>query len=210
MLESNRIYLPYAKAKHLICDADLFLYRGNAWYSFFIKKVHRGEYSHVGLASWNNTILETIEFHGWRGGGATVNVDNLFPQFSRQIDVFRVSDDYTTLRFNSETLSIERHRHSFNKRCVCDTMRNLTGLPYGWRRIWWFIKSYMLGFRYCYDIEDVTSDELEKLIYPVCSTAIAYAFNQCAFKLVHQLADEWTGPSHFAGSPLTNYLFTIE
>jgi hypothetical protein len=209
MYEKDRIYIPYLEAKPLIKDADLFLYRGDAWYSFFIKRASRGEYSHAGLASWNDNILESIEFHGWRGGGATFNADNLFPEYTKQIDVYRVSDYIEIINYNKEFAATTYNNLVLDRKCVCQTMRNLTGLPYGWRRIFWFIKSYLFGLRFCYDLEDLTSDELEKLIYPVCSTAIAYSFNKCGFKLLHQLADEWTQPSNLANSPLTNYLFTI-
>jgi hypothetical protein len=82
-------------------------------------------------------------------------------------------------------------------------------MPYGWKRIWWFIKSYIFGLRFFYDLENMTSDELKDIMYPVCSTAIAYVFDKCGYKILHERADEWTQPSDIALSPLTNYLFTI-
>ena len=88
-------------------------------------------------------------------------------------------------------------------------MRNLTGIPYGWRRILWLIIRNLPFFRLFSNVANLTSDEQKPIIYPVCSTAIAYCFSKADSDLIHERADEWTEPSDLALSPMLNYLFTI-
>ena len=215
MHEHDRIYVPYKDARELIQEADLLLYRGKAWHSYCIQRATRSEHSHIGLASWHNGVnktkatLETIEFHGFRGGGVTFKVSNLFPKYSKLIDVYRPNKTCEHIIYNTISKQIETHLDTFDGKAITNTMRGLTGLPYGWKRIWWFIKSYFFGFRFFYDIENLTSDEIKDIIYPVCSTAIAYSFSKNKFKLIHARADDWTQPGDFAMSPMTNYLFTL-
>jgi hypothetical protein len=212
MHNHDRIYIPYVQARPLIKECDLLLYRGDAWYSWFIKKITRGEYSHVGLASWHNGdqgLLETIEFHGYRGGGATIQMSNLFPKFTKQIDVYRPAHIREDSKYYPETNDVRTKDVHLCPKSVTRTMRGLTGLPYGWRRLWWFFKTYALFSRYFYNMEDLTSDEIKDIIYPVCSTAIAYCFAKNNFDLLHEKSDEWTQPCDIAQSPLTNYLFTL-
>jgi len=211
----DRIYVNYKDVKNLIKEGDLLIYRGKAWYSFFIKRATRGEYSHIGLASWHNgtsdkpASLETIEFHGYRGGGVVIQMNNLFPQFSGQIDVYRPNNNWENIYFNKQNDTCVSKQYTFDGLSVTNTMRGLTGLPYGWRRIWWFIRSYLLLGRFFYNIENLTSDEQKGIIYPVCSTAIAYSFASNGYDLIHERADEWTQPSDIAQSSTTNYLFTL-
>jgi len=215
MHEHDRIYIPYVEARNLIKEADLLLYRSQCWYSDFIKKIGKGEYSHVGMASWHNgtpgveKILETIEFNGWRGGGATTQMSHLFPKYSEHIDIYRANTENEQMYYDKETKDIKSRFVKFDPKFVTNTMRNLTGLPYGWRRIWWFIKRNLFLFRFFYNIENLTSDEIKDIIYPVCSTSVAYCFSTAKFDLIHEKADEWTEPSDLARSSMLNYLFTI-
>jgi hypothetical protein len=214
MLEKDRIYIPYAEARLLIKEADLLLYRGNAWYSWFIKKATHGEYSHIGLASWHNgkkerAILETVEFHGYRGGGVTTKMSNLFPKFSKQIDIYRCSHICQKLLFDPKINKVVTTCTHLQNKDITNTMRSLTGLPYGWKRIWWTIKRNLALFRFFYNLEDLTYDSCQPIIYPVCSTAIAYSFNKNNFDLISQRSDSWTAPSDISTSPLVHYLFTI-
>lgn len=212
MHSHDRILIPYTKARSLIKEADILLYRGDSWYSWFIKRASRGLYSHIALASWHNGdngLLETVEFHGYRGGGVVTQMSRLFPKFSGQIDLYRPVDKYQTSIYNKDTHEIKGKEIRLCPKSVTRTMRSLTGMPYGWKRIWWFIKSYAIGSRFFYNLEDLTSDEIRDIIYPVCSTAVAYSFAVNGFDLIHEKSDEWTQPSDIAQSPLTSYLFTI-
>jgi len=216
MREKDRIYLPFSEAKRYIEEGDVLLYRGRCWYSFFIKRTGKGEYSHAGLASWHNgtpdveKILETVEFNGNRGGGATIKMENLFPEYSRQIDIYRPNSTNEIKKFDLSTHTVKVDFIKFNGKIITNTMRDLTGLPYGWRRILWFVRRNIFLGRLFYSVEDLTSDAQRPIIYPVCSTAIAYCFSKNDFDLVHERADEWTEPSNLALSPLLNYMFTIK
>jgi hypothetical protein len=87
-------------------------------------------------------------------------------------------------------------------------MRILTGMPYGWKRMWWFAKRYLVGLRLFYDLEDLTSDEIEDIVYPVCSTAVSYAFSSYEYDLMKNKGDEWTKPSDVSESTLLHYICT--
>ena len=88
-------------------------------------------------------------------------------------------------------------------------MRKMTGLPYGWKRIWWIAQYKLPVLRFFYKIEHLVDDTSTELIYPVCSTAVAYSFSKEGFDLVHNRADKATEPSDLSRSPLLQYLFTI-
>jgi hypothetical protein len=215
MNTKKRIYITWRDAKSLIEEADIFLFRGSAWYSWIIKKFTQSEYSHVALASWHNGVdgteklLELIEFHGFRGGGVVIDPDTYFPGESGLVDIYRPSDHYDFCWYNQDTRKVEQVTIKLFPKAVTHTMRRLTGLPYGWRRMWWFAKRYMAGIRLFYDLEDLTSDDTKDIVYPVCSTAIAYSFNHNCFDLMHNKGDEWTKPSDVSESTLLHYLFTI-
>ena len=53
------------------------------------------------------------------------------------------------------------------------------------------------------------TDELEDMVYPVCSTSVSYSFNKSEFDLVKNRSDEWTEPGDIAKSSGINYLFTV-
>lgn len=208
----DRILLPYKDAKLLLQEADVLLFRGNAWYSFLIQKAGWSEYSHVGMISRHNgpdSDIELVEFHGYKGGGATTNFDNSFPEFSGQIDVYRPVSWYRKQSFNKNTQQVEEETILLDRKAITKTMRSLTGLPYGWRRIWWMTKKQLFGLRLFYNTEDLTSDEIESIIYPVCSTAVAYSFAKNNYDLLKERSDQWMRPGDIANSPLLNYLFTI-
>jgi hypothetical protein len=58
-------------------------------------------------------------------------------------------------------------------------------------------------------MEDLTSDEIKDIVYPVCSTAVAYSFNKNSFDLIKNRNDSWTKPGDIAESTLLHYLFTM-
>ena len=213
MLPENRILIPYQEAKPLLQDADIFLFRNTAWYSWFIKRFTQGDYSHVAMVSWYNENgdreLELIEFHGFRGGGVIIAADSYFPQASNLIDVYRPSHQCDSIEYNTNTYIVESKTIPLDKKSVTHTMRKLTGMPYGWRRIWWFIKKYLVIIRLFYQEKDLTNDAIGDIIYPVCSTAVAYSFSKNNFDLIKNKADEWTTPSDISDSPRLHYLFTL-
>ena len=99
----NYIYLPYDKAKPLIQEGDVLLFRGQKWYSFLIKRITQSLYSHTALASWHNgdNILEIVEFH-LKTGGVSRNLENVVATHHKIIDVYRPSPRRYDLEYDLE------------------------------------------------------------------------------------------------------------
>ncbi len=209
----KKVILPYNKiAKKLIQEGDVLLHRSNAWYSKVIQRMTRSEYSHVSLASWHNgnNLLEIIEFHGLRGGGNTRILSRVVKEESECIDVYRPVRKQQRIKLDVQTLTAQWHTYYFNDKNTTNTMRKLTGLPYGWKRMWWFIKQYLVGLRLFYNMNDIMDDTVKDVVAPVCSTSIAYVFSKNDFDLIPNKSDTCVKPGDLACSPMLNYLFTLK
>jgi hypothetical protein len=200
----------YEQWKYLVKEGDVLLFKGNKIYSRFLSVATDSPYTHCGVASWHNDILECVEFHE-KYGGRAVNLENYLKVDTRVIEIFRPLPIFPWQSFNLETGQVDVENIKFVGTKVTDSMRGLTGLPYGWRRIWWIAKHKMAGFRLFYNPSRaaVDSDATEQVIYPVCSTALAYAFSHNDYDLVANKADEWTEPAHIANSTRIDKLFNI-
>lgn len=209
--KSNRINKYYAYWKHLIQEGDVLLFRGSSFYSRFLRISGDSPYTHVGLASWHNDVLECVEFHE-KHGGRSVNLENYIKLDNRIIDVHRPVPFFASQKFNLETSEVDVTRIPFDGTLVTDELRSLTGLPYGWKRICWIACHKLGGLRFFYNPDTTSTDSspIEEVIYPVCSTAVAYCFSQHDFDLVSNKADEWTEPGHIANSTRLHKLFTIK
>lgn len=214
----NRIILSIEDARHLIREADVLLFRGNGIFSNLIKKAGEGSYSHVALASWYNgsrdsSLLEVVEFREGKGG-RTVNLTSAYKTHLEQnlIDVYRITKPIYRTFYNTSSKKVEKTAIDFNAKGITRCMRNLTGLPYGWRRIWWIAKNKLAGLRWFMNIDNMDDDnskiDLSK-IYPVCSTAIAACFSKYGYDLTKNRADEYMTPSDIARSAILSYLFTL-
>ena len=208
MDDHDRILIPYKQAIPLIKEADILLFRNTTILAKLIQGFTQSQYDHAALAS-NNCILEIIEFRPNRGGGASVAAEIYLQTKSGKIDVYRPSNHYDSYYYDKESNSVKQSKIVLNHKAVTNTMRSLTGLPYGWRRAWWIAKKYLMWLNLFYNVDDLTSDDREAIIYPVCSTAIAYSFNQSGFDLIKNLGDKWNTPKDISESPLIHYLFTI-
>ena len=216
----NLVYRPYEDVEHLIKEGDVLLFRGQSWMSKLIKVSGEGVHTHVGVASWVNggvnipPILECVEFKEWVGGRAVV-LEYQIEQNNCLIDVYRPVPHFTSVTYehlpntHSNVNVVEVDRKEFNAKLVTRTMRQMTGLPYGWRRIRWLAQHKLLGLRLLYSKEDLVDDTLKDIVYPVCSTALAYSFSKHGFDLVKNKSDEWTEPAHIGSSARLNYLFTL-
>lgn len=196
--------------KHYLREGDVLLFRGESIYSKFLKVSGDSIYTHVGVASWHNKVLECAEFHE-SYGGRTVNLENYIATDNRQIDVFRPIPVFASLKYNLDLGEVDVSRKDFVGTNVTDCMRGLTGIPYGWKRIWWITKHKAAGIRIFYNpsktMDDTTQDEI---IYPVCSTAVAHCFSKNGYDLVSQKADEWTEPADIARSTRIHKIFNIK
>lgn len=211
----QRLILPYKDIKAYINEGDVLLFQGAGWISHIIASQSDTTYSHVGVASWvngdSNTQygqLDCVEFREGYGGRA-VNLETQVKKYPQRIDVYRPVPSYTSLVFDSVTRTVITMTKNFNGKEVTRVMRRLTGLPYGWSRIWWLIKNKLVFFRFL-SKEALMSDKILDIVYPVCSTAVAYAFNVNEFDLINNKSDEYTEPGHIAMSPRLNYLFTLD
>jgi len=224
----ERVLIPYSQGKVLVNEADVLLFRGSGWASYFLSRSGKSTYTHVAMASWINGrantpdgILECVEFRegspiaglfnsNAAGSGRAVNLSREVNKYPGCIDVYRPIPYCTKWVFDEEKEDLKLERTFLVHKDVTDTMRKLTGLPYGWRRIWWLAKQSMAGFRLFTDVESLQDDESGDIIYPVCSTAVAYCFNKNGFDLINNKSDEWTEPGDVARSARLSYLFTLE
>lgn len=202
----------FAEGKHLIKEGDILLYRGTGIISRFIKSFTNGKYSHCAIASWHNgdynpPLLECIEFREMFGGRTTsleVQV-NTYPDI---IDVYRPNPYFYSLHLDSSH-KVNEIEHKYNGKLVTDCMRRMTGLPYGYKRVWYIAKLKLAGIRMFYNYDDLFHDDVGEVIYPVCSTILAHCFNKFGFDVVKNKSDEYTEPSDFSRSTQLNYLFTL-
>jgi hypothetical protein len=199
--------LNYAQAIKYLKEGDVLLFRGHGLISAFIKRFGEGKYSHVGIASKHEDIWECVEFREWKGG-RSVNLEKYVEICGCEIDVYRPISSRKIIIAKTPG-SIEEREIPLEATMVTKCMRKMTGLPYGWKRIWWIATHKIPILRFLYNIESVTNDRYKDLIYPICSTAVAYAFNSVGYDLIHNRSDEYTEPSDLATSALIFYLFTI-
>lgn len=208
----NRHFLEFDKASEVLQEGDVLLFEGEGLTSFLIRRATEGVYSHVGVASAHGTngsrIWECVEFKEHKGGRA-INLRQYVESHKGFIDVFRVSDTKVVNHYNHMEHKVVETVRGLNYKNVTNTMRKMTGLPYGWRRIFWMAQNHIPLLRLFYNIDSVVNDASKDLIYPVCSTAVAYSFAKEGFDLVHHRSDMSTAPSDIARSPLLNYLFTL-
>lgn len=218
----SKILIKYDDALDYINEGDVLLFRGRGLISNLIQRAGDGNYSHVGLATWHNCVkrcekgtplLEVTEFSEGYGGRTT----NLAVSYAHKlkdslIDVYRAPETLTKLKFDSGTRQTLPTVIPFDGKAVTNCMRRMTGLPYGWWRIWEIAKRKLAITRVWYTGYD-NSDDLKKAdfahVYPVCSSAVAACFSSIGYDLVANKADEWVEPSDVARSPLLNYLFTL-
>jgi hypothetical protein len=206
----NKCIIPYTKAEQLIREGDVLLFRKESVFSFFVRVAGESPYSHVGLASWvfnelgERARLECVEFKEWVGGRA-VSLRNYVEQNPGMIDVFTPNLYHMYTVFDCNTLERNAIKTYFNGRDVTNELRRLTGLPYGWSRIWDIIKRTFLPLTFG-EFEDKKDEEL---IYPVCSTAIAYCYGKHFADLTHLTPHNRMEPGDIGRSPVLNYLFTL-
>jgi hypothetical protein len=202
----------YDLAKNLLHEADVLLFREHGWPSYFlIRKMDHSLYNHVGLASRHNgenSIWENIEFRGFTGG-RTVSLEEMVKQKTGIIDVYRPVPYRIELSYNVTENKVIRKKINCNYKGVTCCMRKLTGMSYGWRRIWWMVQWYIPGLRLFYYTDKIIDDEVENISFPICSSSVPYSFSYNNFDLLKNRADGWMKPGDIALSPYLNYLFTL-
>lgn len=223
----NNKFYKYEEIKTKIDEGDILLFRGKGLIAKLIGSSTKTPYSHIGVASWTNGnvhtqegILECIEFRegsllagifglSGGGGGRSVNLCQQVKKYSGCIDVYRPNPIFFNYTVDKENKSFILTKKDFDGKKVTATMRRMTGLPYGWRRIWWMFKHQLLMYKFFGNRDSLINDQLQDIIYPVCSTAVAYSFNSNGYDLVNNRSDQWTEPGDIALSTNIHYLGTL-
>jgi hypothetical protein len=205
--------MKFEDARRHLREGDVLLFRGGGLVSHLIKRAGEGNYSHVAVASAHkdngHSFWECVEFREWRGG-RTVNLERYVQDNPGLIDVYRACDHVTNIWYNEDSDSVENKIVPYNGKAVTNMMRRMTGLPYGWKRIYYIATRKMPFLRWFYSIDSIVQDDpQEEAIYPVCSTAMAHAYNKMGYDLLHNRSDAATEPSDVSRSPLLHYIFTL-
>lgn len=198
--------LPYSKAKNLIEEGDILLFKGHGFISKLITQVGKGIHSHAAMASWHNNLLECVEFREFRGGRAVSLYNEVDRLGSEVIDVFRPIPKYHKLSLIDG--KVETKEFIYDGKAATNYIRQLTGLPYGYKRILILAERYMPFIRWM--IPPNIDDDLETDVYPVCSTAVGKTMRAVYVDPVPYKPDCYVEPPDLARSSLLNYLFTIE
>ena len=210
-INNTEVCLTYEEAKDYLQEGDILLFKGRKLFSYFIKRMSHSKYSHVGITSWHNGdkgLWEIIEFRGIKGG-RTVSLEQIVKKKPGVIDVYRPASQREEIYFDKDSKEVRTIILKFDPKSVTHRMRQLTGLNYGWKRIWWFLQWYIPVLRLIYDMEKLVQDKIGEAIHLVCSTSVAHSFTYTVYDLVKNRADDWTQPSDIACSNSLNYIFTL-
>ena len=203
----NQNIIPYSQvvAAKLIKEGDILLFRGLGWFSFLIRQSAQGAHSHAAMASWHNDILECVEFREFKGG-RTVNLKTQVEARPEKIDVFRPKKYFPVMGAGKyENIPYVGQR-------ATDMMRKMTGLPYGWKRIWKLAQYQIPIVRW--KTKPVFNDKATNGdVYPVCSTAVATSVRMGGYSgkvdLMPLRPDPQMTPPDVASSPVLDYMFTL-
>jgi len=208
-MKDFRKILPWSVAKPLIKESDVLLFRGRGCIARLIQRAGNGSYSHAGLASIHGEGVECVEFREFKGG-RTVNLETQLTE-EGHIDVFRAVPKIIQWETSHKggVITIKPVEKIFKPYCCSLFLRNLTGLPYGWKRIWLMLRHKIPFLRLIIPINQEDAFYLSE-IYPVCSTAIAETFEHCYVDLIPYKPNVLVEPSDLARSPILNYVFSIK
>jgi len=203
----SKCYVSYEQAERIISEGDILLFRHTGPLSTLVSSVTDSPYSHVGLVSWSDSVLECVEFREWVGSRA-INLQNYVKNYPGELDIFTPHRYSIITHFDCSTRTRTEERVFFKGKKITNEFRCLTGIPYGWKRIWQIFsrKTYRIFFPYKNEFSDELAD---KIIYPICSSAVAYCYNKHYVDLVRCKMDELVTPGEIAKSSTLNYIATI-
>ena len=208
---SNHVKVKYSIAESLIEEGDILLFRGTGLISSLIKIAGHGNYSHIAIASKHDNYWEAIEYREWYGG-RTVHLENYIRECQKnktEIDVYRPCKYFSSLKFNQDNYNVDYSRIKFDGNKVTNCMRELTGLPYSYKRIWLLLKIHLFRLHLYKNLDKITNEiPSNEIILPVCSTVLAHCFAKNNYLILRNRSDQYIEPSDFSISPRLNYLFT--
>lgn len=208
--------VPYSKATPHIKDGDVLLFRGKGLISHIIMREGRGDYSHVGYATWAGDVLEIVEFREFKGGrGVALEVE--VENNPGIIDVYRPTSIVEMNYFNGNEVVSERF--ATNAKSAANSLRKSTGRAYGWGSLWLASLRHMLFIRWF--MKNPKEDLFNPKSPTYCSQAVAMHWRlsntfilkdgtMAPMDLVPNLPDWLTEPSDIARSSYLTYLMTLE
>lgn len=208
---NRHIEISLEKAKTLLNEGDVAIFRGKGLISWFIKSFGGSPYSHTATVSKHGdnggTIFELVEFRELVGSRTTL-LDQQVKQYSGQIDIYRANKYFYNSYYSHIKNSVVEYKEHFNGKKVTNCMRLLTGQDYDYYTIWQIAKSKLFGLRLFVNYDAASDDSITPDKY-VCSTAVAHCFNSNGYDLVKRKGDKWVEPGDLARSTSLNYLFTL-
>lgn len=212
----SKCIIPHKEAEGYLNEGDVLLFRKpRSLLSNFIRASSDSPYSHAGLVSFSynkqgeRSSVECVEFKEWYGG-RSVSLANYVQQYDGEIDVFSPHPYSIVTYWNCEARRRVTERKLFKGRFITSELRNLTGLPYGWTRIFKLAARSLFTFRFWFRSDEDYDDTVAKeLVYPVCSTAVAWCYAKHYVDLTPQRADHLITPGDLSRSSLLSYVFTL-
>ena len=181
----------YGEVRRQIGDGDLLLFRWNSIVSKVIRAFGRSQYSHAGMAVWDNDhdVLLCCEVREWYGGRA-VTLSSLVKCFPACIDVYRAADS------------------SYRGHLAAGHMLRRAGQPYGYLAIGASALVHLPMLRFLHKPE--VRDRAKSTLPEYCSAAVANAARLGGgVDPVPNLNDSYVEPGDLARSMLWAYTFTL-
>ena len=206
--------IPYEKAKGLIKEADVLLFRaakfpGVGWW---IGSYTRSDYSHAGIAHWENGELYVVEFREFKGSRKHL-LDEYIKE-GKQIDVFRPVETVIYPLIQQDTFDDTYYLTYTEQRFTADiaqaiisTALELLGKDYSYWTIWQMFKTYIPFVRLGRKV--IKNGEPTPKSF-VCSTLVTYAYRKHYIDPVPFLSDGYTSPGDLARSGLFSRIFSIK
>lgn len=199
--------IPYNQARPLIQEGDVLLFRAGSFpgVGWWISKYTSGLHSHAAIASWDGGKLDCVEVREFKGG-RSVRLSSQVKLFPNKIDVFRAMPEISYEKFeDGEIVKYHKVLGQERRHAITQTMRDLTGQPYGWRLIWKIMKGYAPFMR----LAPGNYKDDDKSDIFICSSAVNYSYRINYVDPCPYLADMSTKPADLARSSLFYYQFTI-
>ena len=206
--------IPYTEARGLIKEADILLFGAHGFPSigWWIGKYTHSEYSHVGLAHWEDGRLYCLEFREFKGS-RMYPISQYILEHPNDMAVFRAVETaiFPVIKFDNfdgkPYLSYIEHKFSTDiAHAITNTAKKLLGRPYSYWTIWQMFKTYIPFVRLRSKI--IKNGEPDATDF-VCSTLITYAYRINYCDPIPFLRDKETTPGDLARSGLFSYLFSI-
>lgn len=206
------INVGFSDARGLLEPCDVLLFRGRSPLSRMISGYTGSFYTHAAVADKfplddTPNYCEILQFREGKGGVIS-SLWREVEKYSGRIDVYRPEKTTSLYRFNPETKEITTEKIEFSPNRVLMAMRKLSGLQYGYWRIflfWLRVAPFVRIFRIKKRPLFWKVDEIK---LPVCSTSVAWAFAKTGYFLTAQ-DPNWTTPGDLGRSPRLSYLFTL-